>query len=189
MSVTFEKLSEENWKSLHGLCLGVYLDGCCYEFALAVSRGTGWPMVGLMHNDTIRHVAVVGSDGNIRDARGIVALEKFRDPFGLTSPSQLRSVSEAEILKVRPVNDFGIARASLMAEALWPEWPWKETCRCSKVFAFLTELEDLCKKHEVWIRAPYQNMRIVIDEMHGDEGFVFEPTMTGQHFFDRKIEN
>ena len=116
-----DTLPPENWENLHNMCLAIYLDGSCYEFALAIHRGTGWPMFGIMDGSVIRHVVVKGSDGKLRDARGIVRESKLGQPFGLKTPCTLKRVSEKDLRAVRPVSDFGIKQAEGLAEALWPK--------------------------------------------------------------------
>lgn len=182
-------MDEREWQSVHSLCLGLHLDGNCYEFAMAVSRGTGWPMFGVMDGSVVRHVVVKGNDGRFRDSRGVLSLKEIGEPFRLGYPVTLKAVNGADLRKVRLVSELGISRAALMAEALWPEWPWKEKCFKNRSIAFLKELEVLCKKYSVWIRSPYPNMKIVIDNRHGDEGFCIEPACTGQYLFDRYLRS
>ncbi len=169
--------------------MDVYLDGSCYEFAVALKRGTGWPMIGIMEKGVIRHAGVRNDAGEFIDSRGIVPHDQIGKPFGLAAPYIMKEVSEQDLLAVRQMSDLGIHRASLMAETLWPSWPWKETCFKSRAAAFLADLDRLCRKHDVWIRAPLPNSDIILDERVGDEGFIASQTLTGQYFFDRRLES
>ena len=93
-----------------------------------------------------------------------------------------------DLRNVRPVHDEAIERASLTAEALWPELPWKEHTFQKKALSFMVDLEALCRKHGIWVRAPYPGTPIVLSNGCGDEkGFQISPTLDGQYFFDRVI--
>jgi hypothetical protein len=79
-----DHLDTESAEFIRDLLIGTCLDGQCYEFAFAVSRGTGYPMIGLIVDDVIRHVAVALPDGRYLDARGIFAASTH-----LIKPDQL----------------------------------------------------------------------------------------------------
>ena len=70
LTITFENLDAENIQLLYDFCTGVYLDGECYAFAVALQQNLGWPIMGLMHGGTIRHALLQRPDGGLFDARG-----------------------------------------------------------------------------------------------------------------------
>lgn len=189
MSITFEKLSKENWESLHSITLGLYLDGQCYEFAAALHRGLGWPMVGFMKDSIIRHALVKSRYGKLWDVRGPVDQDKIGIPFGIKGPYDIKPITEDDLRNTRDVAEEAIERASLFAEALWPELSWRKHTFRRKATSFVAELETLCRKHGIWIRAPFPAHRIVLDKICGDEkGFRFSPALDGQYFFDRELQ-
>jgi len=197
MSTKLEKLSGENNESLQRLEIITYLDGQCYEFAVALHRGLGWPLVGVMSGNPagviIRHALAQSPDGKFWDIRGPVKKSEIGTPFGIASEPVLQPVTEEDLRKTRKtfghsISDEAIEHASLVAEGLWPELPWRKETFQKRVLAFMDELETLCKKHEVWIRAPYPAARIVVGKAYGDEkGFRISPTLNGQYFFDREL--
>ena len=190
MSTKLEKLDRNNWESLHNLATIMYLDRQCYEFAAALNQGLGWEMKGLMTGSivepVIRHVLVRSPYGKLRDERGIVSETDIGKPFEINKII-LRSVTLEDLRKVRPVYDEAIQQASIKAQALWPELPWNENTFHGKTLAFMNDLEAICRKHGVWIRAPYPMAQIILDKAYGDEGFRISPSLTGQYLFDRVI--
>ncbi len=192
MSTKLEKLDEQNWQSLHDLATMMYLDGQCYEFAAALYRDLDWKMLGIFEGDVIRHVMVQPHGEALLpalwDIRGTVPRTEWGKPFGMTGSLTMKYVTLEELRAIRPVTDEAIDRASLMAQALWPELPWKKNTFQCEALAFMADLEALCRKHKVWIRAPYPAAQIVLGKAYGDEkGFKVSPTLDGQYFFDRMI--
>ena len=94
---------EESRGMIHSLLQGMCPDG--HEFAAAVARGTGLPIMGLLSANasdggfpgTWRRAAVMLQDGSLFDARGRVPVEEFGTPFGETGPWTVR-----RILRSRP---------------------------------------------------------------------------------------
>ena len=187
MKILFKKLHREDWLSLHGIATSIYLDGQCYEFAMALHRGLGWPMVGLIENDVIRHALVASSERLFWDALGCVTKKKVGEPFNIRIPT-LKPIDENKLRKVRPILDNDIEIASLFAEALWPNLPWQKNTFRRRTMDFLKELTSLCRRHKIWIRAPFPAAQIVLGNYYGNEkGFIASPTMDGQYFFDRLL--
>lgn len=160
MTTIVEPLTRETHSFLEGF-LTSYLDGACYYFAVAVHEGTGWPLVGITLRDgALRHVAVQPpGDTRLFDARGFVAREEFGEPFGFGRgiTYELRAVSLQELRhKSEPADSHQhrVEKARELAEALWPELPWKES-RQARIIAFLDAIEAVCREHQMWIRAPY----------------------------------
>ncbi|MDR3558693.1 MAG: hypothetical protein P4L61_04115 [Candidatus Pacebacteria bacterium] len=192
MSLKFEKLNEESLQILDDMARSIYLDGQCYEFAIALHRGLGWDLVGVMTGSivgsVIRHALVKSPDGKLWDIRGTVPVPEIGKPFDLDKVTLEYIMTEDMLRQVRPISESAINRASLFAQALWPDLPWRETTLRRKAFFFMADLEGLCRKHGIWIRAPYPAAQIVLCESCGDEkGFKLSPTLDGQYFFDRVL--
>jgi hypothetical protein len=160
---------------LQGLVEGAYLDGQCYELAAALRRGLGWPMVALMVGDLVRHAVVRHPDGGFWDARGRVGEEALGAPFGLTPGGfALREVEEADLRAVRSVPPDAVTSAARLAMALWPDLPWRElpwrepTWR-DRVVAFAEELEELSRRHGVWLRSAVPAAPPMLARGEGDE--------------------
>ncbi len=190
MPVEMKILTEKSRALLHDLALGAYLDGECYAFAVAVSQGLGWPMLGLMAKDVPRHVVLqTPVAGTYFDVRGMLSSEKeAAGPFGLELPLTIKPVTASDLCRVRPINKFWVARTRRMAEMIWPNLPWKESLS-EKVRAFLEGLEQLSTKHGLYIRSMFPTAQPVLSESDSSEaGYVCEPTDDGLAFmFDRKL--
>lgn len=194
MAITVETLEPENLAWLDHLVRTRFLDGECYEFAIALHEGLGWPMYGLIQHTcdsgaVVRHVIVQSPERMYYDARGVVIAEHMGELFGLTPPYPLMPVTREDLERVRPINTHSIEFARTRAEILWPTLPWKGT-RAERVAHFLSALEALCYGYGLWIRAPYATQLPIIEERVGDEaGYVLCPTSLGKGFvFDRKLK-
>ena len=183
-------LEGEDREFLAGMGLGAYLDGACYVFAVALHRGLGWPLVGLMEGSVIRHALVRQPDGQLRDVRGVVSSEELGEPFGLKPPYQLRDVNEADFLETiyGPIPGGPLDFAQKLAEALWPDLPWRFS-RHKHLKEFADGLEELSRRTGIWIRGPVPACHPVLAEGVGDEvGYVVQQMTTGLSFtIDRKL--
>ncbi len=187
MSVIYKPLDREDWDGLHSLAMSVHLDGECYLFAIALHRALGWPLIGLMSSDVIRHALLKCGDEVYFDVRGNVLYTGIGEPFDMVPPYDLREIQEKDLAQMRPFTDFNLETVIWMAQALWPELPWKSG-PLVEAKAFLEELDTLCKKHRKWIRAPLPTTLPIICESHGDETYSFTPSVNGRdYFFDRVI--
>lgn len=192
MAPVYKPLDEKSIKMLKKMAKAVYLDGECYAFAIALSRGLGWPMVALVQAPlgTLRHAAAYGPDHRLYDARGSFTQDDpaFGEPFGFVAPYAPRHVTEANLRAVRPVNERSVARAGEFAEAIWPDLPWLSS-RKRRAMDFLLELEGLCRKHQFWIRSPFPAGRPVLCDGVGDEaGYTLQHTAeAGSFFIDRRL--
>lgn len=159
---------------MRGLCRTVFLDGECYAFAIALHRGLGWPIFGLILNDEIRHAflypANVSSDVFF-DARGYIAEEKLGEPFDIDYPYKLQQIEEKDLYATRPILDNSIDKARQFAEIIWPNLDWKGGARADKILAFAKELEALSRKHGLWIRAAFPGTPPLLAEGCGDESY------------------
>lgn len=185
MTTQIKTLNAEAWDVLHQNCLAIYLDGECYAFATALHEGLGWPMVGVMQDGIIRHVAVRDPKGVLHDVRGSVSDREFGEPFNITPPYNLKRVDAADLVRTgepAEVRARSVAMARRWAEKLWPELPWIDS-EAMRTTAFCDELEKLCRKHGLWIRAPYPAGRPVLAIGEGDEkGFTIYPMDDGFGF-------
>jgi hypothetical protein len=190
MILQIKPLEDDFRSTLEDKCAGVYLQPECYAFAIALHRGIGWPIIAIKVNGILQHAAVLQPDGSFRDARGVIEKKDEGDfvaPFTGGAPYDIITVSEASLLHVRPVHDISIERASLMAEVIWPNLPWKMHTLQQRSRNFLNELGLLCEKYGVWIRSSVPNAGIVLENSHGDEGFAVQPMLTMQYMFDRVL--
>lgn len=195
MTITVETLSQENLAWLEHMLRVRFLDGECYEFAVALHEGLGWPMYGLVQHRSdkepvVRHVVLKSPQYGYFDARGAVVSEHMGEIFDMHPPYPLMPVTREDLERVRPLNTRSIEFARTRAEILWPNLPWKET-RAERVAHFLMALEALCYGYGFWIRAPYVTQLPIIEERVGDEaGYVISPTNFGAGFvFDRKLKD
>lgn len=177
----------EDHKLLHDTFKSAFLEGECYEFAIALNQGLGWPLIGLikpwdagskLHN-VIWHTGVQSPDGQILDVRGFNSEIEFGTYF-FPPPYVLREVTLDELQAVRPVDNWNIARARHLAEQLWPDLPWRETF-AMKVRAFADELEILSRKHGLWIHGNIPTHPPLLTPGDDDEqGYEVSPLM-GSH--------
>lgn len=190
MTTTIHQFEGEDVAFLRELCIGTYLDGKCYIFAIALHRGTGWPIVGLMDGEIVCHAAVRCPDGMLFDARGPLPEEKFRNHLSVLPPyEEIRTMSEADLLDIHPTDERGIESTLQIAKRLWPNLPWKNSLQ-SKVSAFADALEELSREHGFWIRAQFPGSLPVISKEVGSEvGYDVTPSInSGSFFLDRRLK-
>lgn len=189
MPTTLRRMDEKAARELYLLCTSSYLEGECYEFSLALHHGLGWPMFGLMKDEEIRHTVVQNpKDKTWYDARGLVSEERLGEPFALPSPN-IVPVTEEDLRKQRPLYERDIQKAAEMAEVLWPDLPWKNSFR-ERVRQFTEELEELSRRHGLWLRAILPAQPPLITSNDGEEtGYVIQPSNTGTTYaIDRCYE-
>lgn len=183
----------EDLDTLRSIAQSMYLDGECYAFAIAVSRGTRLPIVGLMEGSVPRHALVYWKDKNkFVDVRGLHGIHEpaLGQPFGHRPGSyDLQEIPEAKLYAQRQIDDSSIAYAQKYADILLPMLPWKQG-RALRAKAFCDELEDLCRRHGFWIRSPVPAAKPILCEGHGDEdGYSIKPTSDGGQFtIDRRLK-
>jgi hypothetical protein len=181
---------------LEGMCL----DGSCYEFAIAIHRGTGLPLVGLWSNTasgdngvpgTWRHAAVRLPNGDYFDARGLVTPWAFGTPFGEPEPWDIRDITEADLTAVRPIPEHSFETIAKLAQSVWPDLPWLPGTPHNRMLAFLKDLEALSVRHGVWIRSPYPAARPVLAEHDKTDNLVYRAEITADGLaisFDREFK-
>lgn len=186
MTTTYKTLEPENYEGLRELITGVFLEGECYAFAIALYRGTDWPMTGLMENRVVRHAVVRDPKGVFHDARGAVNEEELGRPFGFSPPYVLKPVSEEELFSIKPVTEFTIDFASRKAQILWPDLPWKPDTLKIKIRSFAEELENLSRKYGLWVRGYSPGMPpLVAEECGKEKGYELGFTLDGSHTINR----
>ena len=192
MTTLIKTLGDESREAIHSICLATYLDGECYAFATALHEGLGWDIVGVMQGDMIRHAVVRCPDGDLYDVRGKVSEKELGQPFDMSAPYDLKLVEIADLVREKEppqARILSVAAARRFAEKLWPELPWTNG-ESEWVRAFCDELEALCRRHKLWIRAPYPGGKPVLSPHAGDEaGFTAQPTDDGLGYvIDRRLE-
>lgn len=170
---------------LHELVLRQFLDGDCYAFALAISEGTNWPIIGLFEDSIVRHACIKTPDGMFFDARGFVTNEDIGTPFGLATPHDIKLVFPNDLIRDGEPKErvlWAIARARTYAETLWPNLPWK-TRHADKVRDFINELEVLCLKHGFYIRAQIPGAPpVVVPIDGGEDGYTATQLVDGRQY-------
>lgn len=194
MTVHYQSLDAKTREFLEAHVRGRYLDGQCYEFALALHRYAGLPIIALeqtagfggRRDPVIVHAVAElppGFAGELIDARGYIYRHQLNEPFGI--PEHLRRIREAteeELFAIRMIQDSHIERAARLAEALWPELPWKNS-EAAKRIAFLEELEALSRRHGFWLSRGVPGTLIHIREAFGEEkGYELRHTDDGLGF-------
>ncbi len=192
--ITFEALSADDLGTLKAMCREKgYLEGHCCEFAIAASRGLGWQLIALMNNQKVRHALVRSPDDQnmFFDSRGLISYQEIGEPFDIQPPYTLADITENDlhIAAGQKIHDIPVVRALHVAELLWPDLPWKNSTK-SRMEAFAIDLETICRKHGMWIRAPYPAIQPILARADGDEaGFVLIPTIQpNTYLFDRCLE-
>ncbi|MBI2642554.1 MAG: hypothetical protein HYW97_01795 [Candidatus Wildermuthbacteria bacterium] len=179
MTITFENLDAENIQLLYDFCTGVYLDGECYAFAIALQQNLGWPIMGLIHKGTIRHALLQRPDGGLFDARGPVKSKDAGKPFEVPHPYDLKPVEEIDLRKIRPIQELSITRALDIAQRIWPDLPWQNSMH-ERARRFAEELEALSRKYGVWIYARVPAAQPFLTLAHGDEtGYALSTALSG----------
>lgn len=155
------------------------LDGPCYELAIALSRYTGWPMIGLILPDRIRHAGVQHPDGRFFDARGFVDEATFIQPF--ISPGQAYTIEEITQIDLfeEKVSLTKARTFSKLLPHLWPDLPRTEDHFMSKAIAFLEDLRALSMLHGICLKTAVPTERIHLALVKGDEQYVLAPTSDG----------
>ncbi len=161
----------------------------CYAFAVALHRGLGWPLIALeFENSGGWQVGVKAPDETFWDARGQGAKTDMGGPFSLRSSYRPRIIEESVLSAVRPLEEHAIAEARQLAEVIWPELPWKNGTHSSKILAFMDELEELSRKHGVWIRPSFPGAQpFVVPGSGNEQGYEVAYTNNAQFLMLKQI--
>lgn len=185
MPTEYKRLKDRSF--IRNLIKAAYLDGECYAFAIAMHQNLGWAIHGLIVKGEIRHVFVCDHQGVIYDARGKIERADLGKPFGVTEPYDIRVVTVEELQGVHPVSDHAIELVARMAQALWPELPWKETAYISRIKAYFDAIEAVSREHGFWIYGVDKHP-FIADGVGDEYGYAMQPTVDGQTCsFCRKI--
>jgi hypothetical protein len=181
-------LSPDAIEELRASFGAIFADGQCYAFATALHLGTGWPLVGLMDGEVIRHAGVRGENGLIYDVRSAFTDEDFGRDY-LSPPYVIRDLSEADLWDTYPIDDEAISQSRRLAEVLYPALPWQDSLE-ARMFAFGSALEKLSRKHRIWVRAAYPTARPHLSLGDGEEtGYELFYTADGHGLtFDRSYD-
>jgi len=146
MAISYGAVDKENLK----LIFRTYLNGYCYVLALAMHRGLGWPIVGLVaEKGEIVHAGVRSPEGDIWDARGKISDEDFREYSA--GDFRIMKITEEDLQTRSKIFEHAIEKAQRRAQIMWEHLPWKKDSYAQKVFDFATELEALSRKYKLWI--------------------------------------
>lgn len=183
--ITRLKPGSADWQMLQDLCLFMYLDGECYAFAIALHQGLGWPLIGVMDGEVIRHAGVRDPDGMLHDARGTVPEEELGHPFGLPQPYDLREITEKDLHGASgppEARAHRVGSARRVAETLWPDLPWRESLE-ARMRAFVDALESLSREHGLWIRSPTPaNLPVIAVGDDAEGGYKIDPVLASSSF-------
>ncbi len=192
MPTRTEPLNPESRVFTYSQLKSIFLDGECYAFATAMHDAFDWPLVGLVGTDrVVYHAGVKAPDGRLFDARGFVSTDNFAKPFGIPCAYTLEPVGLDQLIRDREpehVRRHSVMMARRMAEAVWPDMPWKDSALI-RARRFCDALEALSREHGFWIRGPYAAARPHLSEACGEEdGYGLRPTDDGQSFtIDRRF--
>ncbi len=198
MTTIFEELSTEDHAFLEQLCRLAYLGNASQILAIALHRGTGWPLVTLTIKKQVRHIAVRSPDDIFYDARGACAMESFVEYFlGNPEPEEgalpyrIRKISEKRLLAKWPEDEMAIQTAARFAEALWPKLPWRNGSAWGPYLDFAQALERLSRERGIWV----DGLLVMISEpgnamRNGDNrsGYALRPTANGICTIERHKE-
>lgn len=177
-------------REIIGDSMAASIYGDCYDLALALRRDLDCELIGVTDGKTIVHAGVLLPDGKIYDGRGGITAEEFLRPFKAEGRQIITGVAEEILIASGKVNEYKIQFFLCRAKILWPNLPWKTKTRSAEILDFLKELEELCKKHKIWIRSSLPSSKPVLCEYHGDESYFAEPCVDGTDFlFDRALSD
>ncbi len=189
--IKFDKLSESDIKSARDLLEMGFLQGSCYVLAIAMHQATGYRLVGLMDGEEIHHAGVRDPEGRFFDARGFVEEDRIRELFMHAGPLPERNIEVGNLAAHPRVNAHTVERAAALAQVAYPELPWKEGTQKARIESFMTELEALCRRYNIWIRETGPtSLPIVYPVEEGDgfeKGFGLMSEMTGSGYFVRRL--
>ena len=146
-------------------------------FAIALHRALGWKIVGVLDGDKLVHAGLLDEGENcLFDARGRVG--------GGFCADTLKDMTESELYTLKPTSEAEIGEALQRAKVLWPTLPWKEGEPADRHVAFLRELEELSRKHNVWVTPIHAVTPPLVSESEGTEmGYDLRALWTGKYSF------
>ena len=148
--------------------------GACLELALALHEGLGWQLMQIETDGAIRQCCVQQPDGVLFDLLRPMEPENLEVRFG---PDHfVRAVAADWVKREYEVSTDAIAQAHWWAWCVRPDLPWQSDP--SQQYAdFAAELDQLCRKHGVYLRASLTTQPMVVAPLNGGElGFTICPT-------------
>jgi len=188
MTIELKRLNPKDREELRLLVEKQCLERDSYTFAIALSRGLNWPIIGLIKGDLIRHAVLIGSDGMYWDARGPVTEDELGKQFGILPSYKVQQINEEDLMAAQPISEVDIYFISKKAQAIWPDLPWAENTLKSRTLAFAADLERISRKHGLWIYGFIPNFPPVIVESEGNEaGYSVKTDLDGSYTINRVI--
>jgi hypothetical protein len=161
LRVRTKPLSVEMHQDLRRQCEEAYLRSLSYEFALGISRRTGLPLIGMVHDGIVLHAGVRDTQGKFFDARGPVDDCDMAELFPEASHIVIRNITVDDMRCAREVSESIANRAACMAQLVWPDLPWNDQSESRRILRFAEHLFDLCKDHGYFVRCgPDMSMQV-----------------------------
>lgn len=191
MPTIVKTLDEDVREFLNGYLKSLYLDGQCYELAIALHRGLNWELVGLVQtidgHAVVRHAAVRHPDGGYFDGRGKLTEQAFLEPFG--AGDIVTFWLEAELKhRTRAITERSIIAAGNVAMSRWPELPWNHDTRFMKVVSFVDDLENLCRYHGFWLYNGPASWPMIVPGDGDEVGYALATTGNGSYTANRVLK-
>ncbi|MFA5777104.1 MAG: hypothetical protein WC906_01540 [Parcubacteria group bacterium] len=184
MSTIIEEIDTSDFR----LMLSSSIYGQCYNFALALHRGLGWPLIGLIVDPVIIHAGVLSSEGKIWDGRGEISEADFVEPFVEGEAYIIKEIKEEDLTHEPKVKETTIDFFLEKAQLVWPELPWKQATFMEKVKTFADELEALSRKYKLWISGTLPVAPPAIFKGCDDEtGYAVKLSADGNAFFINRM--
>lgn len=193
MPTVIKPLDDDVREFLDNMLKGIYLEGQCYEMAIALHRGLNWPLIGFVQDmygqSVIRHAAVRHPENGFFDGRGWVSEQNFFAPFG-EKGSIITFELETELKhRTRPIQESGIKMAGKLAMSRWPELPWVADTYFQKIGAFLNDIERVCRRHGFWFSSPTAaGWPMIVTGENDEVGYALATTGNGAYTANRLLK-
>lgn len=193
MPTVIKPLDDDVREFLDTMLRGIYLDGQCYELAIALHRGLNWPLIGFVQEmygqSVIRHAAVRHPQGGFFDGRGWVSEQEFFAPFGGTGEIIAFELENELKHRTRLILENSIRMAGKLAMSRWPELPWVSDTYFQKIGAFLNAIERVCRHHGFWFYSPVASWPMVVTGEDDEIGYVLATTGNGSYTANRLLKS
>ena len=167
--------------------LNLTIYGDCYDFAIAMHRNLDWSLIGLIDESKIIHVGVKTPKGEIWDGRGKVSEEEFGGHF-ISPPFIIQEVTEEELLATGGVREHNVELILRRAQLAWPDLLWKSETIQKRMADFADELEEISRKHKLWIGGMTPtSLPIVFEGFNDETGYAIKPNTDGNAFTINRV--
>jgi hypothetical protein len=165
---------------------GQYLHGQCVALAIAIHRRTGWPLVASRgRRRELLHAGVRTPSGLCMDIRGEVG---ERDFMALHGADHVTPADEATLLEEDPkIGEGAIRQADERLALLFPGLPGPDA-RLTRIEAFANDLEEVCRRHGIWLRDDGPHGIIAYDGYGDEAGFRISLGTFGEARIHRMLE-